>query len=82
MDRVDIYIQKILDVVVNPLLTMLFAVAVLIFLFGMVRFLANMDNEEIKTAGKRHMVFGVAGMAIMVSAYAIVAVIQNTIGIV
>lgn len=72
-------IDKIKSEIVQPIIYFLIAVAVVYFLFGLMEFVRNQDNEEAKTDGKRHMMWGVIGMAIMFSVYGILNVINNTV---
>ena len=65
--------------IINPFIAILFAVALLVFIFGVVEFLANSDNEEKQDIGKKHMIWGIIGLFIMVSAVGIMRLIINTI---
>lgn len=72
-------IQKVNDEILTPLVVLLFALAVGYFLFGVVKFVANLDNESTMEEGKRHMVWGVVGIAIMVGVYGILNLIQSSV---
>jgi len=65
--------------IINPLITLMFAVALLFFVYGMVEFIQGSTNEEKRTKGQQHMMWGVIGMFIMVSAIGIMRVIIATI---
>ena len=75
------FVAKINDVILFPLITLLLALALLLFLWGAFRFIAGAGDEEARTTGKRHMLFGVIGMLIMVSAFAILQIAAGTFGI-
>lgn len=79
MNAVDTLVGKIVDAIVNPILTLFFVLSVLLFLFGMIRFLFNRVSAKEQEDGKQHMIWGVVGMAIMVSAWAIVNLLQATL---
>ena len=64
----------------RPIELVLFAAATVVFLFGVVEFLASPDNEEKKTTGKRHMLWGLIGLAIMFGVKGIVSILQNFVG--
>ena len=73
-----------MEVVVSPLVTLLFAVAMLYFIFGLFTFVqsaAGSGSDQSLADGKRHMLYGVIGMTIMVSVWAIIGVITNSIGV-
>lgn len=74
-------LMKAIDkVIINPLITLLFALAVVYFLYGLARYLLSPENEEIRKTSKMHMLWGVIGMFIMVSVFGILSMILNTIG--
>ncbi len=76
MDIVD----KIITVIVNPLLTLLFSLAGLYFLYGVFKFIQNAENSEKRLEGARHMLWGIIGIAIMFSVFAFIHVIRQTVG--
>jgi len=59
------FIGNVDTMIINPLILLLFALAVVYFLYGVLEFLMNQENEEKKTSGKSHMLWGVIGIAIM-----------------
>ncbi len=71
------------DNVLNPLLLLLFAIALLVFIWGIVQFMWGLSSEagEGSADGKRHMLWGLAGMFVMVAAYSIVKIISSTLGV-
>jgi len=77
---VEQLVYKINRVILNPLIILMFAVALVSFLFGVAEFIGNAGSEEKRTKGKQHMIWGVIGMFIMVGVFAIMQIIVNTIG--
>ncbi|MEJ0002243.1 MAG: hypothetical protein WDN09_03675 [bacterium] len=80
-ETVDQFIANVDRLIINPLIVLLFALAVIYFLWGMFMFLANADNEEKRSVGKLHMIYGVIGMTIMVGVFAIMHVVLDTLSI-
>lgn len=66
--------------IINPIIYLLFAVAVVIFLWGGFVFVANAEDESARTEGKRKLIWGIVGMLIMLLAIFIVQVVANSIG--
>ena len=58
--------------ILNPFIKLLFAVATAVFIWGVIQFITNVEDAEQKEAGKRHMVWGVVGLAIMLGTYGII----------
>lgn len=69
--------QKITEGILQPLVTLLMALAVMYFLYGIVRFIKDQSSEDAQEAGKKHMMWGVIGLAIMVSVYGILNFINS-----
>lgn len=75
------FITNVDNVIINPLIALLFALAVVYFLYGMLEFLMNQANDEKKTSGKSHMLWGVIGIAIMLGVWTILGVLVTTLGV-
>ena len=56
---------------INPIIIVLFAIATLVFVYGLVEFIANKESEEGQTRGKQHMLWGIVGLCVMAGAYGI-----------
>ncbi len=67
--------------IINPLIILLFVLALAFFLYGLFEFIANGANDEKKTTGKGHMLWGVVGLAIMMGVWSILTIIMNTLNI-
>ncbi len=63
--------------ILQPIEMILFALAFIIFFFGVVEFMVNASNEEKRTIGRRHMLWGLLGLAIMVAVNGIIWVLIN-----
>ncbi len=77
----DRLLGKILSDIVTPIVYFLFALAVVYFLWGMIKFLQNADDAEGRKEGQSHMVWGIVGLFIMLSARGIINVILSTLGL-
>ena len=80
-ESVDQFIGNVNRLIINPLIALLFALAVVFFLYGMLQFFINSTNDEKKTQGKRHMIWGVVGMTIMMGVFFILNLVLDTIGV-
>ncbi|MFA6386346.1 MAG: hypothetical protein WCW04_01060 [Candidatus Paceibacterota bacterium] len=67
-------------VIINPLIVFLFALAVVYFVYGLVRYLLTPENEEIRTSSKSHMLWGIFGMFIMIAVFGIMNILLKTVG--
>ncbi|MFZ3011720.1 MAG: hypothetical protein WA060_01840 [Minisyncoccia bacterium] len=75
------FIANVDNMIINPLISFLFALAIAFFLYGVLEFVMNQENEEAKTKGKSHMIWGVIGITIMMSVWGILGIVLNTLNI-
>ncbi len=75
------FLGNVDSVIINPLIIFIFAVAVVIFLYGMLEFILNQVNEEKRTEGKSHMLWGIVGIVIMMGVWGILSVVLHTFNI-
>ena len=75
------FIKNVDTLIINPLIGLLFALAVVYFLYGVLEFLMNQENEEKKTAGKSHMLWGVIGITIMLGVFTLLNMVLATLNI-
>ena len=73
--------NRLNDLIIKPIILLVFAAGFFLFMWGLVTFLWNSKEGEIATDGKQHMLWGVIGVFIMVSVLGIISIIQNTFGI-
>lgn len=72
LNRISIFI-------IDPIIFTLFTAAFVVFVWGLVQFVAHLDNEEARSTGSKHMIWGIIGMVVMVGVNSIIAIIQSTI---
>ena len=74
------FLIKVQDAILTPIITLLSLGAFLLFIWGIVEFIAGSDNEEKRKAGQQHMVWGLIGLVIIFGANAIVSLMKATVG--
>ena len=78
MNAVTTLIGKFVTVIVDPAILLVFTAGFFLFLWGLVTFIFKLDQGGDHKEGKDHMLWGLAGMLVMVSVYGILAIIDNT----
>ena len=78
---VDSFVSNVNRLIINPLIILLFGLAVVYFLYGIFEFISNGENEEKKTTGKNHMIWGIIGIVIMMGVFTILNIIMRTFNI-
>lgn len=74
-------LNKISDVILNPLIILMFAVAFLYFLWGIFEMVSSAGNEDARRVGRQNMLWGIVGMFIMVAVYGILKILLSTFGV-
>lgn len=75
----DDTLDKIKDAIVVPIVEFLFVLALFLFLWGVVQYIININNVSGKEAGKQHILWGLVGLAIMISAFGIINFVWETV---
>ena len=78
MDAATRLIDKFITLIIDPTIVLIFTAGFLLFLWGLVVFIFNLGEGGENTEGKKHMLWGVIGMFVMVSVFGILAIINNT----
>ena len=75
------FLDRINTAVLFPLITLLTAIAFLFFLYGGFKFVMGANEPSEREKGRKHMLYGVIGLLVMVSAFAILSIAANTFGV-
>jgi len=66
--------------ILDPLIGLMAVIALLYFLWGVLQFIRNAESSEERKKGGQHILWGVIGLFIMISAYGIINLILGTLG--
>ncbi len=72
-------LNPIITNIVNPLIAGAFALAVLVFVYGVIQMIVNQTDSEAHTRGRWSMLGGLIGFFIMLSAWGLINVVFNTV---
>src|SRR4051812_12196234 len=67
--------------IIQPAAAVIFAAGFLLFLWGLMLFLWKSSDGGENAEGKQHMIWGIVGMVIMVSIWAIIGLLDSTFGL-
>lgn len=73
-------IQKITTEILNPVIGLMIAIAVVVFIWGIIEFIFNADNQQKRESGKKHIIWGLAGLLIIFCVAGIMEIIKNFVG--
>ena len=80
MDAASNLLNNFVTFIINPAILLVFAVGFAGFMYGLFEFMWKLNSGEASSEGKRHMIYGILGMLIMVSVYGIIKIIDDTFG--
>lgn len=72
------FLDKLNEAVIFPLVILLMAAALLVFLYGGLKFIMNPTDLAQQSEGRSHMLYGIIGLLVMTSAAAILAIAAGT----
>ena len=75
------FVGRFNDAILFPLIALLSGIAFLFFIYGSAVYIFNADNDAARAEGKKHIMYGLIGLTVMVSAYAILTLAANTFGL-
>lgn len=73
--------ERIRMFVVDPLIGLLAAAALAVFVWGLAVFIMSSGDEEGRSKGKRVILWGIIGLFVIVSAAAILRLVLSTFGV-
>lgn len=76
-------VSNFFDLVVDPAVTVLFALAILYFVYGVFSFIQSKsqgDSVDFKE-GANHVLWSTVGLFIMISVWGIIAILKKTVGV-
>ena len=73
----DKIVAVLVENVLNPFIKLLFVAATAVFIWGIIQFLTNVEDAEQKEAGKRHMIWGIIGLTIMLGVWGIINLVSS-----
>ena len=75
------FLHKVNNLILNPLILLMFAVSFVYFIYGIVKFLRLEAGDKEREEAKNAMLWGIVGMVIMFSVFGIIAFILRTFGL-
>ncbi|MDE2213377.1 MAG: hypothetical protein KGJ34_02495 [Patescibacteria group bacterium] len=71
-------VNFLLRTIFNPLLAVLIAISVVIFFWGVVRYIASAGASEAKINGREMILWGIVALVVLMSIWGIVALVSST----
>jgi hypothetical protein len=78
----SVLLGKIATYIINPIITLGFVVATIIFFIGIIKYISNADDAGKRKAGQDAITYGIVGLFVMFSVYGILNFVLKSFGIV
>lgn len=75
------FLNKINQFILNPIIALAFVLALLVFFWGVFQFVRSETADTKREEGRKKIIYGLFGMFIMFSAYGLIRLVLNTVGI-
>jgi hypothetical protein len=75
------FLNRVNQVILNPLILLAFSVAFLYFFYGFVKYLSLEAGDKSRDEARNAIMWGIVGMVIMFSVYGIIKFVLATFGI-
>jgi len=75
------FVIKFNQIILVPLIALLMGVAFLVFLYGAAEYIINAEDDGARATGRTHMLWGIIGLVVMVSALALLQIVAATFGL-
>lgn len=75
------FVGRVNEIILFPFIALLMAIAFLVFLWGCAQYVINANNDQGRDTGRRHIIYGLVGLFVMVSAWAILRLVAATFGL-
>jgi hypothetical protein len=75
------FVDKVNTIIVFPLIALLMGIAFLMFLYGCAEYIFKSGSESAREEGVRHITWGLIGLFVMTTAWAILSLATGTIGL-
>lgn len=79
--ELDQVLLKINYYIINPIIRVMFAIAFIVFVYGIIEYVLKKDSVNAKEQGRQHMMWGLIGLAIMSSVFFIIRILVTTFGL-
>lgn len=78
---IETLMKSVNKVIINPIIILLFALALVYFIYSLAEYFLNPESEEIRKVSKTRMIYGIIGLFIMTAVFGIENILINTIGV-
>ena len=75
------FVETFNRIILFPTIALLSAVALLVFIFGCFQYIALSGNDQARSQGVKHITWGIVGLVVMLSAFAILSIVTASFGL-
>jgi hypothetical protein len=72
MEKLDQFLSKVVDQIINPIILLLAGAAFVVFIWGVFQFVRNAADETERNKGKSAIMWGIIGLVIIFGVYGLI----------
>jgi hypothetical protein len=80
-ENINQLVMKVSQFVLNPIIVLMFLVALIYFVWGLIVFMKDSKSPEGRTKGGDHIRWGLVGMFIMISVFTLLEIGMSTLNV-
>lgn len=73
------FVDAINDAILFPLILLMIGIALVVFFYGAFEYVMGANNEQKRDQGRKHLLYGIIGFLVMISAMAILQIAAATL---
>lgn len=77
MNEADKILSRIIENIINPIIGLMFAFALVYFIWGVISFIHHSADPSKRKEGLDHIIWGLVGVFIMVSVYGLIRLVGS-----
>ncbi len=75
------FLNNVSRVILNPLILLMFGLATVYFIYGIVKFLSLEAGDKARDDARRSILWGIVGMVVMFSVFGLIQFVLGTFGV-
>lgn len=81
METLNAFLEKVVVQIVNPIIMLLAAGALIVFMWGVFEFIKGAGDEQKREEGRSAIMWGMIGLVIIFGAYGLINLVLGTFGL-
>ncbi len=77
----SLFLNKVITVIINPLIEVLLGAAIIYFLYGVFQFIVHAEDADARKTGSQNIFWGLFGIFVIVAVFGIMRFIASSVDV-